>query len=98
MAVKLISQKSMNQVISHLPGVKAAIRQKAQQIGARAEARLAGHRYEGQAGISITHGDVDSFVNLDDDAAMSIEFGHEHNFTGKHVEGLYIITGAAGLH
>jgi hypothetical protein len=95
--VRLISQKAMNHTISHLGGVKLSIRGTAQKIGGKAETRLAAHRDEGHAEISITYGDTDSFVNLDDEAALSIEFGHTHNFTGKHVEGLYIVTGAAGL-
>lgn len=95
--IKLDSQKVMNRKISHLPGVKGAVRATAQKIGAKAEAKLAAHRYEGHASISITHGGVDSFVNLDDEAALSIEFGHIHNWTGERIEGLYIVTGAAGL-
>lgn len=97
MAVQLIGQKAMNHRISHLPGVVAAVRRQAQKIGRKAEGRLAAHRYEGIAEITITYGETDSFVNLDDEAALSIEFGHIHNFTGKHVQGLYIVTGAAGL-
>lgn len=96
-SVRLIGQKAMNHRISHLEGVKSSIRATAQQIGGKAEARLASHRYEGHAEISITYGDTDAFVNLDDEAALSIEFGHIHNWTGKYTPGLYIITGAAGL-
>lgn len=99
--VFLIGDKRMNHVVSHLPGVVASVANQAQKIGAKAEAKLRAHTYEGHASISITHGETDSFVNLDDPAALSIEFGHDlvyfGNETGKHVPGLYIITGAAGL-
>lgn len=99
--VYLIGDRAMNHRISHLPGVIGAVRSQAQKIGAKAEAKLRAHTYEGHASISITYGDVDSFVNLDDEAALSIEFGHDlvyfGNETGKHVAGLYIVTGAAGL-
>lgn len=99
--VTLISQKRMNQTISHLPGVIGAVRAEAVQIGARAEARLKAHFYEGEAEISVTHGAIDSFVNLDDPAALSIEFGHtlyvHGQKTGRQIPGLYIISGASGL-
>lgn len=99
--VYLIPDQAMNHVVSHLPGVIASVRSQAQRIGAKAEAKLAAHRQEGHASISITYGDVDSFVNLDDEAALSIEFGHWQYVygkpTGHYTPGLYIITGAAGL-
>lgn len=99
--VDLISQVAMNQVISHLDGVVMSVRSQAQKIGSKAKAKLAAHRDEGDAKITITHGDVDSFVNLEDKAALSIEFGHWQYIngqpTGKYTPGLYIITGAAGL-
>ncbi|ERB55488.1 hypothetical protein N806_31195 [Rhodococcus sp. P27] len=100
--VRLIGQKAMNRVVSHIDGVKAAVADQALEIGVKAEMRLNMHRYSGNASISVTQGDVDSFVNLDDPAAMSIEFGHMvkgkyESDTPKYVAGLYIITGAAGL-
>jgi hypothetical protein len=98
----LISQKAMNQVVSHIDGVKLAVHAEAEIAGARAEANLARHRKTGQAKITVTQGDVDSFVNLDDPDAMSIEFGHwvkgkYERSQPKFVPGLYIITEAAGL-
>lgn len=102
MAVRLISKTAMNHVISHLEGVKAAVYAEAVAISGRAEGRLAGHRFSGRAKVTVTQGDVDSFVNLEDPAAMSIEFGHwvkgkYETAQPKFVAGLYIITGAAGL-
>lgn len=101
--VWLLPQKRMNHVISHLEGVKMSVRAQAQKIGAKAEARLESvHTPERESKITITYGDVDSFVNLDDpDNAMAIEFGHvlyvNGKRTGKYIPGKYIITGAAGL-
>jgi hypothetical protein len=97
MAVKLIGQKAMNFRVSSIDGVSDSTKDKAQAIGSKAQARLASHHKTGAAQISITEGSTDAFVNLDDEAALSIEFGHMHNKSGKHVAGLYIITGAAGL-
>lgn len=101
--VKLISDRAMNQVISHLPGVHDELGDVARRIKRTADGRLAIHRYSGKAKVTLTEGSVDWFVNLDDAAAMSIEFGHwvkgkyEDKSKPKYVQGLYIITRAAGL-
>lgn len=79
MAIQLINQFDMNTVVSHLPGVKAAVFAKADEGAARATAILAAHRHHGDSQITITRGDVDAFVNLDDTrgqrAAAAIEYG-----------------------
>jgi hypothetical protein len=98
----LISQEAMNRVVSHLPDCKEACATKADEVKGVAEGRLAAHRKSGEHQVTITHGDVDSFVNLEGPAAMSVEFGHMvkgkyERSTPKKVAGLYIITGAAGL-
>lgn len=96
--VRLKPQKTINNILKGLQGVKMSTRTQAQGIGSRAESRLTAHRNEGESSISITYGVVDSFVNLEDpDNAMAIEFGHFHNYSGEYVQGLYILTGAAGL-
>jgi hypothetical protein len=90
-------QKAMNQIIKNEPGVVAAVALTADKIAVEADRRLEMHRYEGEAKVTVSHGKTDSFVNLDDPAALSIEFGHIHNITGRYVHGLYIVTGAAGI-
>jgi hypothetical protein len=103
MAELYYGQKTFNQIVSHLDETNNAIRAKADEVGGVAKGRLAAHRDTGDASVSITHGDVDSFVNLDDSAALSIEFGHwvkgkyEDPEHPKFVPGLFIITAAAGL-
>ncbi|GGM64787.1 hypothetical protein GCM10012275_39210 [Longimycelium tulufanense] len=97
MKIDLDSQKKMNHVLKDLEGVQLAVSGKAQTFGGRAKMRLAPHRDRGDAKVVVRRGHVDSYVILDDEAAMSIEFGHFHNVTGEWVEGLYIITGATGL-
>lgn len=97
----------MNTIISHLGEVNHAVQDKANERGRVAKGRLASHHDTGAAEVTVTHGDVDSFINLDDTAgegaAMSIEFGHwvkgkfEDPDHPQFVPGLYIITGAAGL-
>lgn len=98
--VQIIGQKAMNMILKDKDGVQDAVHDKAEEIGQRAELRLSGHRRTGAANVLVKRGDVDSYVILDDDAAMSIEFGHWYtngNGEPKYVPGLYIITGAAGL-
>lgn len=59
------------------PGIKRATKSAADEVGAKAQANLAAHRYEGQAKIEVEQGAVvDAFVNLVDPNALSIEFGH----------------------
>jgi len=100
-------QRAMNALISHLEGVKGAVYEQATEVRGKAEAKLARHRDTGRAKVTLTRGQVDSFVNLDDPAALSIEFGHaqeiewqengDSSIEVRWVDGLHIITGAAGL-
>jgi hypothetical protein len=73
------SDEEMNFLISHLPGVRRTIVSTARAGAARAEAVHAAHRYEGHSRITVTFGEVDAFVNLDDTrgqrAAAAIEYG-----------------------
>lgn len=66
-------------IVAHLPGVKAEVRATANKGAARAEAVLQAHRYEGHSRITVTTGSLDAFVNLDDTrgdhAAAAIEYG-----------------------
>jgi len=99
----LIKDEDMNRTISHLPGVIGAVRTQAEAIGIKAEARLERvHTPERESKVTVTFGDVDAFVNLEDpDNAMAIEFGHFLHVNGRETNhfilGKYIITGAAGL-
>lgn len=99
--VRLIGQRAMNRVISHQEGVKAAVYAEAKAIAGKASMRLERAKNRtGDAQVIVKRGDVDSYVILDDPAALSIEFGHWYvngNGDPKYVPGLYIITGAAGL-
>jgi len=106
MAVRLIgrngpfyrgSNDAMNRVISRLKHVVAAVADEADDIGRIAQERLNEHRETGAAKIEVTHGDVDSLVSLVDKAALSIELGHHTPDKKKFVNGLYIVSGAAGL-
>ena len=104
MAVEIYySDKGMNQLISHMGGVHSELGDVARSRKRNAERRLAMHRYSGAAQVTISEGAVDWFVNLDDPAAMSIEFGHwvkgkyEDPLKQKFVPGLYILTLGAGL-
>jgi hypothetical protein len=115
---RLIGPKAMNLVVSHLPEVKDAVSDKAKEVGRRAQANLAEarsstrwHKIYGPdhlTHVSVTHGEVDSFANLDAPNAMAIEFGHQPSgvfgpggslghLDTKAPDGLYILSRAAGL-
>lgn len=68
-----------DEYFAKLPGVRAKLRTTAYAGAARAEAVLDAHRAQGHARITVTHGTLDYFVNLDDTrgqrAAAAIEFG-----------------------
>lgn len=70
-----------DRIVAHLPGVKAAVWIMAEDGAANARAKLAAHRYRGDAQIEVSLGKkTDAYVTLSDmrgqRAALSIEFGH----------------------
>ncbi len=75
-SVYLLPKKKMNRTVSHLKGVRAAVRSEAEDIAVIANSRLAPHRRTGAAHIEVEQSDVDTVVSLVDEAALSIEFGH----------------------
>jgi len=99
--VNLISDRAMNRVISHMPEVRQAVRDWAEEAKGRAEERLAPHHKSGEVEVTLSHGETDSFVNLEgasQEALLSIEFGHwvrgryESKDHPRKVVGLHILT------
>ena len=88
------SARAINYIFSHLDGLPDAVHHRGELIAVRAEVQLQAHRDSGHAQIEIRRYRVDTLVSLVDEAALSIEYGHFHNKTGRWVEGLYIITRA----
>ena len=78
--------QNLERTVAHLPTVVGAVRATAKRGQAGASAVLAAHRHTGDAEITVTHGDVDAFVNLDDSrgqqAAAAIEFGRSGGARG----------------
>ena len=99
----LYSEKALNEVVSHLEGVRDEVHDHAKDVGHTAQGRMSGHHRSGEHEVTVTRGEVDSFVNLVGPAPESVEFGHwvkgkfEKKDEPKYVPGLYIITGAAEL-
>jgi hypothetical protein len=97
---RVLSQRAMNKLISPLRPVQDAVEDKANEIGSKAEARLAAHRETGAHRIEIKknlnekYGYLDREVSLVGPAPQSVEFGHINHKDGQWVEGLYIIHGA----
>ena len=100
---KIYSRKAVHEIVSHIEGVRHAVHDKAKSVHRTAEGRMAGHHRSGEHQVTVTHGETDSFVNLEGPQVLSIEFGHwvkgkfEDKDKPKFVPGLYIITGAASL-
>jgi hypothetical protein len=115
MGVQLIGETAMHQVISHLEGVKHAVHDEAKTLSRKAEANLREARSSTRwykilgpghlTSISVSQGDVDSFVNLNAPNPLAIEFGHAPSgvfgpggryghIKTKAPEGLYILTRA----
>lgn len=100
--VRLKGKKYINTVVSHEDGTRDAVHDEAVEIGGRAEMRLnMAKNRTGASEINVEQGRVDSYVTLEDPAAMHIEFGHWLTYygqeTARYVPGLYVLTGAAGL-
>jgi hypothetical protein len=84
---KLIGQKPMNIVVSHLDEVRDAVHDEARVVEGRARGYLEEargstrwHKIYGPdhlTRVTLTQGDTDSFVNLEAPNPMAIEFGHE---------------------
>ena len=87
-----------NDIVAHLPGVKAAVYDTAKKGAARAQAILDAHRYEGHSRITVTRGSLDAFVNLDDTrgahAAAAIEYGRSGGANGPATQGVGALAGA----
>lgn len=105
---KIISEAAMRRVLARQPGIHRALGDTARRVQGNAERRLALHRQTGNAKVTLTEGKLDWFVNLEDIAVLSIEYGHWAKtrngelIRGKdgkpiYVQGLYILSTAAGL-
>ncbi|QKT07934.1 DUF5403 family protein [Gordonia sp. X0973] len=95
-------QKVVNHIVSHVEGVKRAVHHEAEDVADLADAIADTYRdpTDGkETRISVTKGDVDSFVNLEHPAVIPREFGWEYvnPNTGerKWVEGKYTLQRAA---
>ena len=79
-------------IVAHLPGVKAEVYAKAQEGAGRASGVLAAHRYQGHSRITVTRGTLDAFVSLDDTrgqhAAAAIEYGRSGGPDGQATQGI----------
>lgn len=93
------SARKCNAKAAHTDTVDFVLRREAIKLQASARIKLGAHHHSGDASISMTHGKVDYFVNLDDKhheggpAAAAIEFGHIAP-NGRFVEGIHALTGS----
>lgn len=65
-----------NDIVAHLDEVTRAVSNAANERAQVARGVLAAHRKTGASHIDVSHGDVDSFINLHDPLdALAVEFG-----------------------
>ncbi len=86
--------KNVEKIAAHM--CKGELLIEAGEQALLASAALATHRDKGESRITVSQGKLDAFVNLDDKAAESIEFGHwtDPDRSGgerKYVPGLSIL-------
>jgi hypothetical protein len=96
--VTMESQHDVNFIVSHLPGVKNAVHDAADEIANKADAKLAMHHDTGKTHVEVDYLDTDAIVSLVDDdrdpdtpAVAAIEYGHTAP-NGRWVPGLHLIT------
>jgi hypothetical protein len=100
MAVEIYyNDEQMNHLICRIAGVRAAVKAKVNEGGARAEAVLARHKHRGHARIVAQFVSVDGFVSLDDTrgqrAAAAIEYGRSGGRGGA-TQGIGALAAAFG--
>jgi Family of unknown function (DUF5403) len=94
--------RNLEECIAHVGTVQREVDSKADAIARRARLNLAYHRDTGEAHIEVVKGDIDAYVVLVDEAALSIEFGRADHLDkrGRLVggyEGLHILAYATNF-
>lgn len=99
----ILPDSAMQDKIAHEAGVIRAVNRQAREKAAIAKGYLMAHRAEGHSSITVTRGEVDSFVNLEDKrsksnkykaAAAAIEFGRSGE---RPTQGVRALSRAFGL-
>lgn len=85
--------KSLEKVIAHGDEVERALGDIGFGVLQRARSNLAKHHKTGSHKITQTKGNVDHYINLEGEAALSVENGW-HTSDGLFVKGLDIVKGA----
>lgn len=91
-------RKDIGRRLARTPEVKKVVRAVAEKILAAAQARANAHRHTGGFANSmhIETGRTNAYVVADDPLAVSKEFGHTDEKTGRHVPGLHALSGGLG--
>jgi hypothetical protein len=98
----VVFHKGLNRHLSHLPGVKAAVREKGRAVETTAKALFGPHDRPGGHAITGESQDPDYLVILEGPAPGAVEFGRE-GYTrpdGAHIgpaQGLHVLGRAADL-
>lgn len=80
----------LDAIIAHMPGVREAVADEAEERAARIRSVAAGHQHTGAflRSIKTAKGNPDTIIYSDDPGALSINYGHTAP-NGTHVEGIH---------
>ena len=80
MAGMTVTPRQLNKIVSHMPIVKATVRDETTKRAQGAEAVLESHKREGHSQIVVAFGVTDGYFGLSDErgrhAAAAIEYGY----------------------
>jgi len=90
-------RRGLERRVARLPQVQAELDWVADEVLDAAKTRAIAHRDTGRlaSSLKVKRGRVDRRVESDDPNILSIEYGHTDARTGKQVDGLHILSGAA---
>ncbi|GAA3029173.1 hypothetical protein GCM10020229_45770 [Kitasatospora albolonga] len=83
----------LDDMVAHLPGVRAELTAEATKRAALVRAAAAPHVKTGRflGSIKVTHGKLDAFVTIDDPDAAVKNYGGVNHRTGKYQDGIHAI-------
>jgi len=83
---------SLEKIVARLPELESQMGDIAfEKLTTPARARLVAHKKTGTHRITQTKGLVDHFVNLEGEAAISVELGHHNHRGGEFVPGIHVL-------
>lgn len=90
---RFVPEPDLARLAAHTSEAREELDRQQSRIAQAARSNLAGHRQSGQHQIVTSTGAIDRYVQLEGEAALSVEAGH---FTrgGTHVAGTHVLRDA----